>query len=97
MRDTMFVICGMMFTSVSSTTLPYFFKSLKILIILNERMTVAVVEILIPKLKKFIKNPMSVPMTIAKSNLFHGSSVKYLFQSAISLITISTLKIKLNT
>jgi len=86
-----------MFTKVSKTTFPYDLKSLNILITLNERITVAVVDMSIPISIILKMNPMSVPITIAQSNLFHADTVKYLWSKAINFMIISILNTNAKT
>jgi len=69
-NDIIFVICGTMYTRASRIIFPKDLRSLNILRILNALIIVAAVEISKP-INIFNKNPMSVPMTIQKSNLFH--------------------------
>lgn len=62
-----------MYTKELMITRPKDLNNQNTRMILNALMTVAAVEISIPKLKKFIRKPMSVPTTIVKSNLFQDS------------------------
>ena len=68
------------------------FTNLKIRIILNALITVAIVEMFIPAFVKFRISPTSVPITIHKSNLFQ-LYLKYDLPYPIILTTASKLKI----
>jgi hypothetical protein len=67
-----------------------------ILIILNPRITVAVVEKFPPTFNTFIRLPKSEAITISISKLFH-IMLKYVFPNPNNFINISTLKIKENS
>ena len=84
----------MTFTSVSSIILMFFadLTILKTLMILKPRRIVVALEMFRLLFIKFMKSPISVPITIAKSNLLHESE-KYRFPSPIILKMHSKLKI----
>ena len=71
------------------------FTNLNIRMILNALTTMATVEMLIPMLIMFITNPISVSMTIDKSNLFQ-EPWKYELSCPISLTIASKLNIAAN-